>query len=149
MLYSIDSPASLVSVWVNGVANASDENILLVGKTRSAWAGYLNSGGEIVQHFDALSGEFNAVAATLSGGYVLVRGNSITFADDKLQPGPTMDINSAVTRRYINHYLMARLPDDIPVEKIVAWKTDEYLLLFKLGGRLLKVKIPTIPSKRR
>ena len=142
VLYSIDSPASLVSVWVNGVANANGENILIVGKTRSAWAVFLNSDGEVVQRFDSLPGEFNAVAATLSGGYVLVRGHSMTFANDKLQPGLTVDINNAVIRRYINQYLTARLPDDIPVEQIVAWKSDEYLLLYKLGSRLLKVKVP-------
>lgn len=149
VLYRVESPKSLAMVWVNAVANAQDDHILLAGKTQSAWAGYIDRDGRVAQRFEGPPGEFNAVGVKTQGGYLFARGSMVQEADEKLRPGRSMQINRLVTRRYTNRYLAARLPDDISVQQIVAWKPAEYLLLYKLGSRLLKINTSAARDSNR
>ena len=36
---------------------------------------------------------------------------------------------------------MARLPDDMPVEQMIALGNHEYMILYKLGSKLVKVSL--------
>jgi len=134
-------PAELSKLWVKNVHSGEGGLILLAGKTTAAWAGLVSHNGEITNHTDVSGHEFSAVAAAGSGGYLLSRGDHLTRTTSKLDIVSDQPIRSVTTRQYLNQYLTARLPDDLPVQQIIPLRNDEYLLLYTLGGKLLKVRL--------
>lgn len=142
VLYHSPLTQNLEAVWVKGAVSGHDGSILLAGKSGSAWMGYLNANGKVLRQGMGLGREFSAVAADESGGYVFTGDGAVVVTDAKLQPLLTTEIGDTVVRRSVNKYLAARIPADMPVEQIIPWKTNQYLLLYKLGSKLLKVTVP-------
>ena len=135
------NPGSLSNVWVKDVIDAAGDAFVIAGKTKSAWVGQLSSDGKVLSYFDAQVGEFNAVSKTQSGGYLLARGDSLTLLDKDQKTFSSQKIQAVTTHRFVNQYLMDRLPGEMPVEKMILTHHNEYLLLYELGSKLLKVRI--------
>ncbi|MCI0505804.1 MAG: hypothetical protein L0Z73_06795 [Gammaproteobacteria bacterium] len=134
-------PDELSKLWVKNVAQSDGETILLAGKVKAAWVGRVSFNGSIKNHNDGLDGEFSAAAVADSGGYLLSRGDHLTLTTSNLELVSDQPARSVITRQYLNQYLMARLPDDLPVQQIVPAGNNEYLLLYTLGSKLLKVRV--------
>lgn len=143
ILYQISRPESLSNVWVRDAYDTTGDELLLAGKIKSAWAGQINRSGNVLSYIDALEGEFNAVSETESGGYLFARGDNLTLLDDELKTFSDQKIKDVTIAQYVNKYLMARLPDDLPVEQMILLDENEYLVLYKLGSKLLKVRLNT------
>lgn len=141
VVYQFANPDSLSNVWVKDAYDAIGESFLIAGKTGTAWAGKLNKSGRVLSYVDVHEGEFNAVSEAESSGYLFARGDSLTLSDKNLKTHSDQKIKDVTTNQYINQYLMARLPDDLPVEQMILLHRNEYLLLYKLGSKLLKVRI--------
>ncbi|WP_455221240.1 hypothetical protein [Kaarinaea lacus] len=133
-------PQALSKLWVKTVLDANGKFILIAGKTKTAWAGLVNQDGEIKNYTDKLDDEFSASAAK-SSRFLLARGDHVTLTTgnlDIVSDQPTKDVT---IRQYLNQYLMARLPDDLPVQQIIPAGNNEFLLLYTLGSKLLKVRL--------
>lgn len=134
-------PDELSKLWVKNIAHSEGETILLAGKVKTAWAGRVSFNGGIKNHIDGLDGEFSAAAPAASGGYLLSRGDHLTLTTGNLEAVSDQPARSVMVRQYLNQYLTARLPDDLPVQQIVPLGNNEYLLLYTLGSKLLKVRV--------
>lgn len=139
--YQFANPDSLANVWVKDVYDSAGDAFLIAGKTKSAWAGQLNSSGKVLKFVDALEGEFTAVAGANSDDYLFARGDSLTLSENDLTTYSNQKIKDVITHQYANQYLMARLPDDMPVEQMIALGNHEYMILYKLGSKLVKVSL--------
>lgn len=135
----IDPPA-LSRLWVKTVLDANGEFILLGGKTKAAWAGLVDQDGEIKIYTDKLDDEFTA-SAEKSGRFLLARGDHVTLTTGNLVIVSDQSTQDVTIRQYLNQYLMARLPDDLPVQQIIPVGNNEFLLLYTLGSKLLKVRL--------
>lgn len=136
-------PAELAKLWVKTAMDTDGDSVLLAGKTKAAWAGLVKPNGEIQSYTDRFDDEYSA-AATDSAGILLSRGDHLTLTSARLELVSDRAIQPITTRRYVNQYLAARLPDDLPVQQIIPVGRNEYLLLYTLGSKLLKIRIDKI-----
>lgn len=142
VVFHTELAGDLGSVWVNGVVPGPEAGILLVGKLQAAWAGNIATDGELLGQFSSSFKEFNAVTKTLSGNFAFAGAESLVVTDNQFRSQHNININDTITQQFVNQFLASRLPDDVPVEQIVAWHPREFLLLYKLGSRLVKVVVP-------
>ncbi|MEJ2181776.1 MAG: hypothetical protein P8Y28_15465 [Gammaproteobacteria bacterium] len=128
-------------MWVKDVIDTPGDAFIIAGKTKSAWVGQLSSSGKVLSYIDAQEGEFNAVSKTQSGGYLFARGDSLTLMDKDQKTFSSQKIQAVTTHQFVNQYLLDRLPGEMPVEQMMLVHHNEYLLLYELGSKLLKVRI--------
>lgn len=140
VLFQSLEPQELAKLWVKTATSTESESILLAGKTKSAWAGLVDGKGKIERYTDRLDDEYSAVAAS-SDGILLSRGDHLTQVTTQLELVSDQAIQLITTRRYVNQYLAARLPDDLPVQQIIPAGGNDYLLLYTLGSKLIKIRV--------
>ncbi|KPJ96540.1 MAG: hypothetical protein AMJ55_01965 [Gammaproteobacteria bacterium SG8_15] len=133
-------PPELAKLWVKTAMDTDSESILLAGKTKGAWAGLVKPDGKIQSYTDQFDDEYSATAAD-AGGILLSRGDHLTLTSARLDLVSDQAIQPITTRRYVNQYLAARLPDDLPVQQIIPVGRNEYLLLYSLGSKLIKIRV--------
>jgi hypothetical protein len=141
VLFQKVNPGSLSNLWVKDVIDTPGDAFIIAGKTKSAWVGQLSSSGKVLSYIDAQEGEFNAVSKTQSGGYLFARGDSLTLMDKDQKTFSSQKIQAVTTHQFVNQYLLDRLPGEMPVEQMMLVHHNEYLLLYELGSKLLKVRI--------
>ena len=139
--YQFINPISFSNVWVKDASDAAGDSFLIAGKTKTAWVGKITSSGKVLGFFDELVGEYNAVSKAGSDGYLFARGDSVVLLKNDLKIYSNQKIKDVTTHQYVNQYLMARLADDMPVEQMISLGEDEYLVLYKLGSKLLKIRL--------
>ena len=144
VLYQYDDLPGLKKIWVNDVSDAKGNSILLAGKSTSAWTGHINTDGKVFDIYDTPKGEFDAAVATRSGGFAFTRGKFLDVTDGKLLEISSQKMSLITTRQYVNRYLSARLPEDLPAQQILALRNNEFLVLFKLGSKLLKLHVENL-----
>jgi len=141
IVYQYEKLPELEKVWVSAVSVAPGSRVLLAGRSRSSWVGFVNKEGKVVDIIDQLDGEYHAATTTPSGGFALARGEYLTVTDSRLMEKGDQKISAIIRMQYINQYLTARLPDDLPVQQILALSDNEFLVLYKLGSKLLKLNL--------
>lgn len=132
------APKDLSQLWVKTVLNTDGESILMAGKTKTAWAGLVNPKGEIKKFTDKLDDEFTASAMD-ADGFLLSRGDHLTLTSNNLDIVSDQAIPEVTKQQYLNQYLMNRLPEGLPVQQIVPVGNDNFLLLYLLGSKIIKV----------
>ena len=141
VIFQTVEPAELSRLWVNSVLEGESDSILIAGRIKTAWAGHVNKDGKIRNFTDVFDDEFTAGAVVSTSGYLLSRGDHVTLTTGKLEVLTDQPTRNVVTRQYLNQYLMARLPDDLPVQQIIPVNNNEYLLMYSLGSRLVKIRL--------
>ena len=131
----------LSKVWIKAIMDVPGDSIILVGNSNNAWLGHFNPTGKISRVFNTLGGAFSFVSVKKPAGYLLVRGDSMVAVNDVFAPVLNKPISSLVTKKYSNPYIDKQIRESIPVQNIVPLQKNTYLLLYRLGGRLLKIDL--------
>jgi len=138
IIFRRSDPEVLSQLWVKTVLNTNRESFLIAGKTKTAWAGLVNPNGEIKKFTDKLDDEFTASAVD-ANGFLLSRGDRLTLTSSNLDIVSDQAIPEVTKQQYLNQYLMARLPEGLPVQQIVPVGNNDFLLLYLLGSKIIKV----------
>lgn len=131
----------LSNIWVKHIVDAPGERILLVGNSKSAWAGFIDTQGQVSGINNSLEGEFSHVNFREKNGYLLVRDESLVSTGKLLNPQLNRPISQLVKKKYSNAYIERKLPEQVAIQNIVPLKNNNYLILYKLGSILLKVEL--------
>lgn len=139
--YDSDSLSQLSKIWIKHIVDVPGDDVLLVGNSKNAWAGFMDINAQLTSVNNVLGGEFSYVGKNRSKGYIMVRDDSIVSFDEKLTPKIDKAIDQLVKRKYVNAYLQAKLPERGPVQNIVPLGENAYFILYKLASRLQKIEL--------
>lgn len=141
LISSHENLPALSKVWVKHMVDAPGDSVLLAGNAKTAWAGFVNSQGKVRGINNSLEGEFSLVKHLFKQGYLLVLDESLVTMGSELNPQFHQPISRIIKKKYSSNYLEAKFPDQIPVQNIVPLKSNSYLMLYKLGSKLMKIDI--------
>ena len=132
---------TLSKVWVKHIVDAPGDLILLAGRSKTAWIGFLDTQGKVSGVNNSMEGEFSYVNHQFSTGFLLVQNASLVSMGDQLKARISKPISRIVKKKYSNALLAAKLPEQVPIQNIVPLGNQNYLILYKLGSKLLKVDL--------
>jgi hypothetical protein len=138
---SYENIVDLSKVWIKAIMDVPGDSIMLVGNSSNAWMGQFNATGHISNIFNTLGGEFSFVSVKKPAGYLLVREDSLVVINDAFTPAVNQPINSLISKKYSNPYMDKQIRERVPVQNIVPLQENTYLMLYKLGSRLLKINL--------
>jgi hypothetical protein len=138
--YDSNALSHLSKIWIKHIVDVPGDEILMVGNSKNAWAGFIDINAQLKSSNDTLKGEFLFVRTNRSKGYIMVRDDSVVSFDDKLTPRADKEIEKLVKQKYVNAYLQAKLPERGPIQNIVPLGKNAYFILYKLASRLQKIE---------
>lgn len=141
LLKTHENLESLSRVWIKHIIDAPGDQILMAGNAKTAWAGFIDSRGKVSGINKALEGEYSHIHMPDQNGYLLVRDDSLVSMGKLLKPRFNKQISKLIKKKYSNSYLENKLPEQVPIQNIVPLKNNNYLILYKLGSKLLKVEL--------
>ena len=132
---------ALSKTWVKHAVDASGENILLAGNLKNAWAGLMDSRGQLSKVNNMLDGEYSHVENLGSNQFMLVRGDNLVVLDEQLNALLNRPIDQLTVKKYVNTYIEKKLPEEGPIQNIVSIGKNAYFILYKLASRLIKIVV--------
>ena len=139
--YDNEVLTNLSKIWVKDIVDVHGENVLLVGNSKNAWAGFINLKGQVGKINNSLEGEYTYVRKTHSNGYMLVRGDSLVSFDEHLNSQFNRPIDQLIKKQYVNTFVEKKLNELGPIQNIVPLGKNSYFILYKLASRLQKIEL--------
>lgn len=140
----VEKLAPLSGLWLKTVLNTSTESILLAGNKDAAFILEFNLKTGAMKQSNFPVDVVELGLRKNAGGYVFAGDDSFIQATNQYKPELMLSIKKNTTFTYIHpsaaNYLLLDAVENRSLQDIVPLSDTEYLLLYKEGNRLVKIK---------